>query len=87
MMDCLTLEFTTMKESDSIDTQPGISESYDAFKSDLSVLLEKYTNVEWNEIPHGLSTLRFLNRSLRLRSQLLIKFEMSIMAIQMDFHK
>jgi hypothetical protein len=86
-MDCLTLEFTGMTESGVIESQPVINEFYDAFKSDLSVLLEKYTNLEWNEMPHGLPTLRFLNRSLRLRSQLLIKFEMSIMAIQRDFYK
>jgi hypothetical protein len=85
LMDVETLKFTSMEE---LYYPINLSENsrYKLFIQDLASLMDKYANKEWPEMAHGLPTLRFFNRCLRLKSGLLLGFEVKIMQIRERYY-
>jgi len=49
-----------------------------------SNLMEKWQNRKWETMPHGVPTLRHLNRCLRLNTHSIIPFELDIIKIQAE---
>ena len=49
-----------------------------------SNLMEKWQNRKWETMPHGVPTLRHLNRCLRLNTYSIIPFELDIIKIQAE---
>ena len=64
----------------------GKGREYNAFLEGLEQLLSRYDDSQWEEMPHGVPTLRFLNKYLLLKDPLLPFFEDTIRAILVEHY-
>lgn len=56
--------------------------TFEDWKKSFLSFMDRWQNKDWKEMPHGVPTLRHLNRCLRLNSNTLMSFELSILKIQ-----